>query len=323
MKIPIADDNSIDTTVYDDDGEPPENTDPNPYIRWPSNSEGPWLGAGVPVAQGPFWWIKRAEPLPAPWYYWTRRQQPLAFAFIWTKYVLQDCNPVIWILSMNAPLVPIAPIGFDTLEQAVDNGVGSIWGAFGGDIPQAISTDYGLLALDAPPNHDPWSAGTSGSDNIWQLTGLPQPFEKDGKTPKYPKPQQAANVAHKFEDNWNATADGCNKLIATWPDGDNPFDDDSGISPPPVWPWAVQWHNPFFGGWWGAFDNGIPIGLGRVPLAVINPATTRYIGVGQLDRAVWNTTVYPPVRWAGGSTRMGMPATPSVALFGLTGWKLA
>jgi hypothetical protein len=322
MKIPIADANSIDTTVYDEDGDPPENPDPNPYIRWPKESKGPWLGDSVPVAQGPFWWIKRVEPLPAPWYYWTRRQQPLAFIFLWTKYILQDCHPVIWILSANAPLIPIDPVGFESLEQAIDNGTGSLWGALGGDIPQAITSDYGLLALDAPPNPAPWSAGTSGADNIWQLTGLPQPFEKDGKTPKYPKPQRAAEVAHKFEDNWNAVADATNKLIASWPDGYNPFADDSGISPPPAWPWAVQWHNPFFGGWWNAFDNGIPIGLGRVPLAVSDPATTRYIEVGQLDPAVWNTAVYPPARWAGGTARIGMPTLPSVAIFGFTGWKL-
>jgi hypothetical protein len=76
MLIPKSAAVNIDTTVYttDSDGNsvPPENTDPNPYIRWPQASAGPWVsGVGAPdaiadpdapiAAQGPLWWIGHPE----------------------------------------------------------------------------------------------------------------------------------------------------------------------------------------------------------------------------------------------------------------------
>lgn len=43
------------------DSVPPENTDPNPYIRWPKSGDGgPWLGKAR-VKQGPLWWIRAAK----------------------------------------------------------------------------------------------------------------------------------------------------------------------------------------------------------------------------------------------------------------------
>jgi hypothetical protein len=68
-----------DITQYDDNGDPPENADPNPYIVWPMGSVGPWTGNGgvdtnapdpdfCPVVdQGPLWWIKNANPGPQWW----------------------------------------------------------------------------------------------------------------------------------------------------------------------------------------------------------------------------------------------------------------
>ena len=50
----------MDTTVYNADGNPPENGDPNFYVVWPADSSGPWLGSGVPGAPGPLWWIEKA-----------------------------------------------------------------------------------------------------------------------------------------------------------------------------------------------------------------------------------------------------------------------
>ena len=66
MLIPEKSAQDVDTTQYDDQGNPPENTDPNPYVRWPKDSAGPWVSDqlgeqldGTNVAsQGPFWWIK-------------------------------------------------------------------------------------------------------------------------------------------------------------------------------------------------------------------------------------------------------------------------
>ena len=300
MIIPKAGANTKDTTEYTDD-EPPENPDPNPYIRFPGNSQGPWLGADVPVAQGPFWWIKRAEPIPNPWYWWVPYQQPMAFQYVWDHWELSENHPYAWILNRNIPRVQIDPIGFASLEDAVDNGVGDIGGYFGGTIPSSLQTaDYCLLPFTNPPNvavppppSDPNPLFFSSMDNIWQLTGLPQPFEKDGFTPKYPKPQQAADAAHMFGDNWDAVAQGCNNLIKSWPAGPNPFDTDG---PPPVWPWAIPWRNPFTG-WGMSFDNGIPIGIGRAPALVMDPMTTWTLKVGQLDPDTWNTTVWPPIRW--------------------------
>ncbi len=60
-----GDDNEDDTTTYNGDGSPPDNTDPNVYAKWPTltSSSGPWLGAGAPVSQGLLWWIVNAGAL--------------------------------------------------------------------------------------------------------------------------------------------------------------------------------------------------------------------------------------------------------------------
>jgi hypothetical protein len=60
-----GDDNEDDTTTYNGDGSPPDNTDPNVYAAWPTltSSSGPWLGAGAPVSQGLLWWIMNAGAL--------------------------------------------------------------------------------------------------------------------------------------------------------------------------------------------------------------------------------------------------------------------
>jgi hypothetical protein len=52
---------ALDVTQYtvDDNGDqvPPDNTDPNVYVRWPKDTAGPWLGK-QPIGQGPLWFIK-------------------------------------------------------------------------------------------------------------------------------------------------------------------------------------------------------------------------------------------------------------------------
>lgn len=86
LYIPWKDAVEIDTTQYDGNGNPPENTDPNPYIVWPSTTvtdsfgntlttQGAWTGNGncstfsftgpspspqfCPIInQGPLWYIK-------------------------------------------------------------------------------------------------------------------------------------------------------------------------------------------------------------------------------------------------------------------------
>jgi hypothetical protein len=68
----------IDTTQYvtDDNGDkaPPDNADPNPYVRWPDASEGPWIRKNpsasdgtmpAGISQGPLWWITKLSGRPA------------------------------------------------------------------------------------------------------------------------------------------------------------------------------------------------------------------------------------------------------------------
>lgn len=67
----------IDTTVYNADGSPPDNTDPNPYVRWgvKGGSAGPYIGA-TGIRQGLLWRIVNAPPGEGPWY-WYVSQQPV------------------------------------------------------------------------------------------------------------------------------------------------------------------------------------------------------------------------------------------------------
>ena len=66
--LSMADQDPIDTTSYDSDGNPPNNTDPNKYVRFVGG--GPWLGSkplsaqtgnNGPVNQGLLWRIKSAK----------------------------------------------------------------------------------------------------------------------------------------------------------------------------------------------------------------------------------------------------------------------
>jgi hypothetical protein len=76
--IPDGAADEIDTTQYviDDNGDkaPPDNTDPNPYVRWPEAGAGPWTGknptasdgtAPPGINQGPLWWITKLSSRPA------------------------------------------------------------------------------------------------------------------------------------------------------------------------------------------------------------------------------------------------------------------
>jgi hypothetical protein len=50
----------VDTTQYDDQGNPPPNTDRDPYIIFPSGTSGPFTG-NVLVSQGPLWRVINAS----------------------------------------------------------------------------------------------------------------------------------------------------------------------------------------------------------------------------------------------------------------------
>jgi hypothetical protein len=55
--------NEIDATIYNSDGSPPDNADPNIYVAWPQKvnggqgTSGPYLGKNIGTDQGLLWWI--------------------------------------------------------------------------------------------------------------------------------------------------------------------------------------------------------------------------------------------------------------------------
>jgi hypothetical protein len=63
LEIPDKDEDTLDSTLYDQYGDPPPNTDPNDYIRFVTDDDGDpkgiWTGTVV-VSQGPLWRVVNA-----------------------------------------------------------------------------------------------------------------------------------------------------------------------------------------------------------------------------------------------------------------------
>lgn len=83
-----------DTTQYTTDSNgnnvPPDNTDPNTYVKFPDASTGPWIKIGdgsnpmgpIGAAQGPLWRIVNADSNAGPWWVYTPTYQPTEYTFI-------------------------------------------------------------------------------------------------------------------------------------------------------------------------------------------------------------------------------------------------
>lgn len=118
---------------------PPDNTDPNHYIKFPgdnSDADKPTIGCNIhiprrtdgdkPIDQGPLWWIEKVASGFRPWFYFADINTPKAFSFFgapgrlgswaWRGFVLWNYYPVIWILSRNNPLIPMGQFGSPSLD---------------------------------------------------------------------------------------------------------------------------------------------------------------------------------------------------------------
>lgn len=133
---------------------PPSPDDLNIYVYWPGRGNkdgiaagntkgavtgGPWLGGGsagqgLPppaIDMGPLWWIRQLGSNVNVWYWYINPvQTPKAWSFFggsgngaggswgYRGFTWLPDFPVIWILSINNPLVTMGPYGAPTLEQA-------------------------------------------------------------------------------------------------------------------------------------------------------------------------------------------------------------
>jgi len=334
----------IDATKYVDrdpfTGEehvPPDNTDANVYVSFPDKpkqSQGANLkkaptsdqtGESGPINQGIFWWIKKISSPPRPWYWFATVQEPRAFSFFgnppqgqswgYRGFKFFDFFPVIWILSVNNPLISMGSFGSPSLELCAEEGN---WDTTD-DLPNVPGFNtlggggtfapFGILPMTEPPV--PTAQLPTSLPNIWQLTGLTQPPLADPTKPwnrqtnpyLNPTAAQAEACAKKFRDNWNATADGVNGLLEGFQSTSSPPDPRWPLAPPggspPGWAWSVPWYDPFIGNGSGMFGSGIQPGLPHhIPLEVFVPASVWKMDVGQLDPAIWDTTKAPPVRWS-------------------------
>lgn len=134
-------DDTTKMTTDPDTGEPcpPDNTDPNIYVYFPTadNPGFPSTGTNLkipkgpdgnqkPINQGPLWWIEKISPSFRPWFWFAKVQAPKAFSFFgspgrlgnwaWRGFVLWNNYPVIWILSRNNAIVPMGTFGSGSLD---------------------------------------------------------------------------------------------------------------------------------------------------------------------------------------------------------------
>lgn len=298
---------------------PPENSDPNKYIIFaPTDADskksgGPILGPKLSLKQGPLWRVIRTNTIPGPWYWYVTRQQPKNWGYFGTPpedigewpapfaglrgFVLQAYGPVIWILSANSPAVPLDPIGYASLEDAIDHGSTSLLTS-GPTIPNGSPPidDFGEFDLLAGPISEQEIADNDTVPSIFQLTGIKQPVDLNG-TPILPNAENREKIVTLFAKMWNDTVDAAWVQCETWRGVD--FNSDLRPSSPPVWPFVIPnpWFSNFIAGHFSNFQAGLTVGLyaGGIPLEVLqSPATN--IGIGQLDPYVWDTSSWPPRR---------------------------
>lgn len=222
------------------------------------------------------------------------------------RFVLLPCIGISWLDGeVISEFGTLGPVGFDSLEQAVDLGNPDDSEHLGFTPPNTHLLDgagYGLLPLRTPPLADI----TSNVPNIWQLTGMPQPPLQDpskpwddpnyflrnifpaatGSNPYVVSKALANTVVQAFLADWNASSQSADDAL--------PNPNASGV--PDGWAFAVPFNGGGGPGTIFAFVGGITEGWGIFPLASLNPATSTRIAVGQLDPKVWDTSFFPPSR---------------------------
>lgn len=212
----------IDTTGVGPTGVPPDNTDPNFYVKFPKDSKGPWVSQGAAIKQGPLWWIKAAGQPNIRWFYYFPKQQPVNFAAHGGFGIFCCCNacgfmqppPDFPRLVTRGPYAShictsifchdygefaIGPIGFDSLEDAILNG--------------SQGTDWDEILFKAPPTEfvDGRAPGEVG--NVWQQTGLTQPVDSH-RVIQTPQPNEAATCARTWGAMWNGSSESYNAQMA-------------------------------------------------------------------------------------------------------------
>lgn len=217
-------------------------------------------------------------------------------------FVLLPCIGITWLDGeVTSEIGTLGPVGFDSLEEAIDLGNPDESNHLGFTPPNTHLLDgagYGLLPLRTPPLADL----TSNVPNIWQLTGIPQPPLQNPSQPwddenyflrnifpaatgpnpyKQPSKELASTVVNTFVSMWNSSTQSANDAL--------PNPDPSGI--PGGWAFATPFGGPIF-----SFVAGVTEGWGIFPLTVLNPATSTFIAAGQLDPKVWDTSIFPPFR---------------------------
>lgn len=242
MFIPQSTINDIDTTRYVTDPEtgkpiPPDNTDPDPYVRWPKDSKGPWLGKdpSAVLNPGPLWWVCGSSAPSGPWYWWIPVQQP----YEWSQDTVITPEPsnhyaeAVWVSrrlpnigsdygmwnesTTTGPAAPLAPFGYTSLENAI----------LISQDPNPTFAQAEELAIDGPGwgvlsfkvSYPKCVPGEKGTPDIWDLTGIanpkqiPPPPGSPSDTPptdaKVP-PALAASVAYQYGLMWQETSDWCN-----------------------------------------------------------------------------------------------------------------
>lgn len=114
---------------------PPDNTDPHVYVDFPDDAIGCNIkipADGHRIDQGPLWWIEKISGGFQPWFWFAQVQSPLAFSYFgspgrlgswgYRGFVLWNYYPVIWILSVNNPLIPMGSFGSPTLDLCAREG---------------------------------------------------------------------------------------------------------------------------------------------------------------------------------------------------------
>lgn len=330
--IPFGEQDTDDRTIYTTDpytGDthaPPDNTDENVYVSFPSQSSGANLGAhptsaqsglSGPINQGIFWWIKKISGLPDPWFWYATVQSPVAWSFFgvppiiaspsWSYRGFQLLNdfPVIWILSVNNPLQSLGSFGSPSLELCAEEGN---WDT-SGDIPNGqvyfpsrgatsglnlinntnTFGPFGYLPVLDPPLPEPqWSDAVP---NIWQLTGITQPNLVNPSQPydhtKNPYKWPSSTVWEQVAKTFSSMWDSVtNGVNGSLGDMTN----GSGIpSPPPGWDFAIP-YTKVFASTAGSFQAGtVPFTIGwAFPPEVFTVASAWSMAVDQLDQKKWD-----------------------------------
>lgn len=226
--------------------------------------------------------VKPSKPF-APWYSYFPKQQPMALSRLdattnghWSR------RPFFSEIAGGpfgpAANIPIPKIGFNSLEDAIDQG-------------QPLN-DYSPIQFMHKPAQNTSGDTPLHTPNIWQITGLKQPHDKHGQIAK-PSGTLAEQVANTYKKDWNSTSDDYN---AQWAAIEG-VTDGYQISYPSS-SFAVSIGNPSSPNTRFAFTGGIPAAFwlfgGRS--IIVAPVYATALNVGQLNPKVWDTDTFPPFR---------------------------